>query len=119
MSNRTLTPDELLHANALLSDVRERLRELSGGDNDLLFAYRRKVYKGLTYDERSSPMIRRRLKEAKRREQEGLCVVCHQPLPEKYAVLDRLVASAGYTVENTRLIHQDCDVQTQASRGYA
>lgn len=92
---------------------------MSRGDADLLFAFRRKVYKELTYDERSSPTARRKLKDLKRREQDGVCAVCSQPLPETYAVLDRLVAAVGYTVENTRLIHQDCDVETQASRGYA
>lgn len=119
MSNRRLTPEELLNANALLSEVRERLQDLSGEDNELLFAYRRKVYKELTYDERSKPMHRRRLKLAKMREQEGLCFVCRQSLPEKYSVLDRHVASAGYTAANTVLIHQGCDAERQASRSYA
>lgn len=119
MSNRTLTPEEFQQANTLLTEVRERLRHLNRGDEELLFAYRRKVYKELTYDERSKPMHRRRLKLAKMREQDGLCFVCRQPLPEKYSVLDRRVASAGYTAANTTLIHQGCDAERQASRSYA
>ena len=49
MPNRQLTAEELTLANALLADVRARLEALSGGDRELLFAYRRKVFKELTY----------------------------------------------------------------------
>src|SRR5688572_5803230 len=101
MPNRRLTPAELSQAQLLLGTVRARLLELANGDPDLLFAYRRKVYKELIYDERDKPMVRRRLKAVKRREQEGICPVCLQPLPEKYCVLDRFVAASGYTAENT------------------
>ncbi|HEV7509458.1 MAG TPA: hypothetical protein VGS07_31580 [Thermoanaerobaculia bacterium] len=119
MANRQLTPDELSRANALLVQIRGRLEELSGGDGDLLFAYRRKVYKELTYDERSKPMVRRKLKDQKWKLQRGLCAVCGKDLPEKYTVLDRLNAADGYTLENTRLIHQECDVAHQTSKRYA
>jgi hypothetical protein len=118
MSNRRLSPEQLVQANALLATIRQRLRELAGGDSELHFAYRRKVYKELTYDERGKPMMRRRLKALKWQEQGGVCPQCKKPLPTSYCVLDRFVASAGYTVENTRLICQECDVQTQASRRY-
>ena len=63
MANRQLTPEELKHANALLDEIRIRLETLSAGDKNLLFAYRRKIFKELTYDERSKPMARRKLKE--------------------------------------------------------
>ncbi|WP_433966794.1 hypothetical protein [Tunturiibacter gelidiferens] len=53
MPNRNLDPEELKHANALLSEIRERLIALAGDDPLLLFAYRRKVVKELGYDERS------------------------------------------------------------------
>ena len=53
MPNRTLSPNELLNANALLVEVRARLKALAGGNSALLFAYRRKIYKELTYDERT------------------------------------------------------------------
>lgn len=119
MPNRKLTPGELKKAQTLLHEIRSRLRRLTRGDRELLFAFRRKIYKELTYDERSKPMVRRKLKEQKRKEQKGLCVVCRKPLPERYVVLDRLNAVDGYTTKNTRLIHQECDVTVQDSRGYA
>ncbi|WP_127459437.1 hypothetical protein [Xanthomonas citri] len=92
---------------------------LSGGDKELLFAYRRKVYKELMHDERSKPMIRRRLKQLKMKEQQGICPLCNELLPERGAVLDRTQAVDGYTPENTRLIHAACDVAHQAAKGYA
>jgi UTP:GlnB (protein PII) uridylyltransferase len=119
MANRQLTQQELERANELLAEVRLKLEALSEGDRDLLFACRRKIFKELTYDERSKPMVRRKLKEHKWKEQRGLCVLCGNALPEKYTVLDRLNAIDGYTKENTRLIHQECDVAHQASKGYA
>ena len=119
MRNRNLTVAELLKANELLTQVREKLDALSLGNPDLLFAYRRKIYKELSYDERDKSMVRRRLKKAKRLEQAGLCAACNRPLEEKYVVLDRLNAAGGYTPENTRLICQACDVTTQESRRYA
>jgi len=119
MGNRQLSTVELDAANNLLRSVRGRLEELSGGDAALLWALRRKVYKELAYDERGKPMHRRKLKRQKLREQEGLCAVCNGPLPESYAVLDRLEAMGGYTAANTRLIHQQCDTAVQRSRRYA
>jgi hypothetical protein len=119
MANRQLSSDELVEANALLGEIRLRLEALSEGDGELLFAFRRKIFKELTYDERSKPMVRRKLKDQKWKEQRGLCTICGKELPEKYTVLDRLHAAAGYTKENTRLIHQECDVAHQASKGYA
>jgi hypothetical protein len=119
MANRQLTAEELVKARALLDEVRSKLAALSGGDKTLLFAYRRKIYKELGYDERSKPMARRALKDKKWKEQRGLCALCKKELPISYTVLDRLNAVDGYTVENTRLIHQDCDVSHQKSKGYA
>ena len=105
--------------NKLLNEIRRQLEALSEGDRELLFAYRRKVYKELAYDERGKPMVRRRLKIQKFQEQNGKCSICGEPLPDKYTVLDRFRAVDGYVSENTRLIHQDCDVSIQQSRGYA
>jgi hypothetical protein len=119
MPNRQLSSEELIRANELLAEIRGRLETLSGGDKELLFAYRRKVFKELTYDERDKPTARRKLKDQKWKEQRGLCAICGNPLPEKYTVLDRLNAVDGYTKENTRLIHSECDVAHQESRGYA
>jgi ribosomal protein L44E len=119
MPNRNLTSEELELARAVLQDVRQRLSSLAGEDAELLFAYRRKIAKELGYDERSGPMVRRKLKGEKRREQKGKCARCGKELPEKYTVLDRFVASQGYTPENTRLICESCDREVQAERGYA
>ena len=68
MPNRTLSPDELLNVNAVLDEVRARLKSLSGDDSALLTAYRRKIYKELTYDERGKPTHRKTLKALKRRQ---------------------------------------------------
>lgn len=119
MTNPRLTLEQLDLARELLQEVRLRLAALSGGDADLLFAYRRKIAKELSYDERSKPTIRRRLKQLKMTEQGGICVLCNEVLPARGAVLDRARAVDGYTVENTRLIHAECDVAYQASKGYS
>lgn len=119
MANRRLTTDELATANALLDELRARMSTLAAGDADLLFALRRKIAKELTYDERSKPLERRRLKAQKRREQNGFCAVCNRPLPPSYTVLDRFEAAKGYTAENTRLICESCDRAVQQQRGYA
>src|SRR3990170_6413755 len=78
------------------------IEAMSHGDKELLFAYRRKVFKELTYDERSKPNVRRKLKDQKWKEQRGLCAICGLELPERYTVLDRLNAAGGYIKENTR-----------------
>lgn len=119
MANRILTKDELGKAAEFLIEINARLAALSGGDPDLLFAFRRKIAKQLTYGERSGPMARRKLKAQKRKEQNDCCAMCKRPLPEKYAVLDRFEAAKGYNAENTRLICEPCDRKTQAERGYA
>ena len=118
MANRTLNPGELGKANELLADIRHKLDALSGNDRDLKFAYRRKIAKELLYDERGKPGLRRILKARKMGEQGGKCPLCQDPLPEKYAVLDRLNGMEGYTVPNTRLICPKCDADVQKERGY-
>ncbi len=119
MPNRNLTREELKEKFApLINEVRKRLLELSNGDDDLRWALRRKLSKELAYDERGKPGHRRKLKELKRQEQNGLCAVCKSPLPESYIVLDRFEAMKGYTQENTRLLCQTCDTRIQSERGY-
>ena len=118
MPNRLLTSEERAKANALLDEIRLRIQDLAAGDKELVFAYRRKVFKELTYDERSGPSARKKLKAAKSKEQNGVCTICEKPLPQKYAVLDRFNAADGYTMANTRLIHPECDINTQVARGY-
>jgi len=88
MPNRRLTTEELAKAQALLESICAQLLALSGGDPDLRFAYRRIIYKELTYDERDKPIVRRQLKAKKRREQNGICPLCEKLLPEKYCVLN-------------------------------
>ena len=119
MPNRRLTSAELVLANMLLNEIRAKLARLSGGNKALLFAYRRKAFKELSYDERSKPAVRKMLKSQKRKEQRGLCAICRKVLPSKYTVLDRIRAVDGYTLRNTRLIHQACDVAYQTSKAYA
>lgn len=118
MPNRRLTADELLKANEVLAEVRARLRELSGEDRDLLFAYRRKVFKELIYDERGKPMQRRALKQKKWTQQGGRCAHCSEEMPVAYSELDRFNAADGYTVENTELVHDACHRERQAAKRY-
>ena len=114
-----MSPEERERAASLLALIRRHLEMFSGGDAELLFAYRRKLAKELVYDERSKPSARKTLKAAKRAAQGGLCAKCHKPLPERYAVLDRRKAALGYTAENTQLICEDCDRKIQSGRGYS
>jgi hypothetical protein len=62
MANRTLTSEELELANALLDEIRSRSENLAGDDASLLFAYRRKIAKELSYDERGKPAERKKVK---------------------------------------------------------
>ena len=118
MPNRRLTPDELVIANTLLAELREKLTQHSAGDLDLLFALRRKVAKELGYDERSKPMVRRALKTKMRKLQNGICPLCSEPLPDRYCVLDRSNAADGYVEANVRLICEPCDRKVQKERSY-
>jgi ribosomal protein L44E len=116
--NRTLTPVELEGVNALLTDVRGRLKDLATGDASLHFAIRRKVYKELVYVERGKPAHRKALKASKRAEQNERCAECGDELLKRGAVLNRLKAEAGYTPENTRLLCAKCDQKIQEERGW-
>ena len=118
MPNRTLNADELKNAQALLNRIRKAVLKLAGDDPELLFAYRRKIAKELGYDERGKPMHRRLIKAQKFVLQKGKCAKCKMKLPTKNAVLDRLTAFLGYTLENTRLLCVKCDQAVQAARGY-
>jgi len=117
--SRRLTDEEKKKADELLAHIREKVKELSGGDPGLLFAYTRKLHVKLMHDERGTPMQRRKLKLSKIKSQNGLCPLCKKPLPEKGNVLDRFEAQLGYTDENTRLLCQPCDQKVQESRGYS
>ena len=117
--NRQLTQEELATLfQPLFEDVKGRLSALSRGDAALLWALRRKLAKELSYEERGKPTERKLVKAQKRGEQGGKCAGCQEPLPEKGAVLDRLEAMKGYTLENTRLLCPSCDRAVQEERGY-
>jgi len=118
VANRTLDKAELESANELLDRIRRDIDMLADNDPELRFAYNRKISKMLTYDERSGPMVRRKVKAEKRRAQNGLCAICACQLPEKYTVIDRIRAADGYTFENTRVLCEPCDRQVQSDRGY-
>jgi UTP:GlnB (protein PII) uridylyltransferase len=119
MANRQLNALELELANSILLAARQHLDEAARGDQELLFALRRKVAKELTYDERSKPMVRRALKRKMRVLQNGLCPLCKEKLPARYCVLDRFNAADGYVAENVRLICESCDRRVQAERQFS
>ena len=119
MHNRRLTEQEIENIAApFLAEVRQKLQDAAADDETLLWALRRYIKIRLEHDERGKPIERRALKQRKRKEQGGRCPVCQGLLPEKGAVLDRLEAMGGYTMENTRLLCQDCDQKIQKGRGY-
>lgn len=122
MPNRKLDDVQRTKLGELLNRVRAELCALSSGDPELLFAYRRKLAKELTYDERSKPQYRKALKQRMRAIQKGICAITEggkHPLPERYCVLDRFDAPKGYVVGNVQLICEDCDRRIQRGRGYA
>ena len=119
MPNRQLDKEEQSKATELLARIRVELQALSNGDANLLFAYRRKLFKELMYDERGKPMQRRKLKDQKWKEQRGKCAICGDDLPTTETELDRFDAAKGYTTENTRLVHHACHRKQQAERGFA
>src|ERR1700681_3066215 len=118
MPNRKLTPIEIAAAVKLHNSIRKRLDKISASDPKLLFALRRRLIVKLTHDERGTPAHRNKIKRLKRAEQNGMCPICSKELPLKYAELDRFSASAGYTMENTRLVHHDCHIKDQAEKAY-
>ncbi|QRN96997.1 hypothetical protein JRI60_49925 [Archangium violaceum] len=118
MPNRQLSSDELALANELLDSVRAELNRLASGDEELLFALRRKVAKELSYDERKKPNPRRALKKRMRARQGNLCPLCRETLPKRYCVLDRFNAVGGYVESNVRLICERCDRRVQEERGF-
>jgi len=122
MANRQLSPEELKVLFApLLVEVRQKLIDLSRGDDELKFALRRKLYKELSYDERGKPLRRKILKAAKYAEQSGKCAHCNSDLEMlgKNAVLDRAEAIKGYVPENVRLLCNTCDRKLQAERNFS
>ncbi len=62
MINRRMSKAEIEAVMKLFGQVRESLNGLSGGDADLLFAMRRRLYVRLMYEERGTPAHRTKLK---------------------------------------------------------
>jgi hypothetical protein len=118
MANKNLNAEELGRAKELLGNIRKRLNKLAAGDSLLLFAYRRKIIKELSYDERGKPVARAKLKALKWGQQNGKCAHCGEEMPRKYSELDRKNAADGYTIENTELVHAECHQKRQAAKGY-
>lgn len=118
MPNRNLEVEELKRANSLLKEIRTKIDVLADGDVLLRFAYRRKIYKELIYDERGKPAPRRKIKIQKFDQQHGKCAHCNEDMTIKYSELDRRNAVDGYTVENTELVHAKCHQIRQAEKGY-
>ncbi len=118
MPNPQLNKSQLKQAKELLDEIRGKIKALTKNDPKLIFAFRRKVRKELMYDERSTPVQRRKLKDLMWKKQKGICPVCGKELPPKYAILDRTEAIRGYVEENVRLICPDCDKKIQQERGY-
>jgi hypothetical protein len=122
MPNRRLTSKELQTLfHPLFVEVKAKLQTASDGNEELLFALRRKLYKELSYLERRKPMQRKAVKTQKYKEQQGKCAKCGCKLEDggKNAVLDRAEAIRGYFNENVRLLCHSCDREVQAERNYA
>lgn len=118
MANRNLSSEELILAHSLLDEIRGKLDALAAGDVNLLFAYRRKIYKELNYLERGKPMARRKVKLQKFDQQNGKCAHCNAEMKISYSELDRKNAADGYTIENVDLVHAECHRARQAAKGY-
>ena len=115
----SLSNDDRAAAITILEQLRERIAAVAGEDRERLFQMRRYILKRLEFDERGTPTQRRKLKEAKRKSQLGLCALCQTALPARGAELDRFRAIDGYTARNTQLVCHSCHQQAEADRGFA
>ena len=118
MSNPQLNEIQLKQAHKLIAKIRKEIETLAKNNSKAVFAFRRKIYKELIYDERNRPMERKKLKDIMWKKQKGICRLCKEKLSERGAVLDRTEAIEGYKEENIRLICSSCDTKTQEERGY-
>jgi hypothetical protein len=80
---------------------------------------RRYIARRLEFDERGTPMQRRKLKEQKWKRQRGLCATCACELPERGSELDRFEATEGYSDENTRLVCHNCHRKSQEEKNFS
>jgi len=115
----SLSDEDRAAAIAILEELRGWIATVVGEDRERLFQMRRYILKRLEFDERGTPTQRRKLKDAKRKSQRGLCALCQGPLPERGAELDRFRAIDGYTARNTQLVCHSCHQKAEAERGVA
>jgi hypothetical protein len=115
----SLSDEDRAKAIAILESIRQQVSEVAGDDRVLMFQVRRYILKRLEFDERGTPTQRRKLKDAKRKSQKGLCAVCKVELPERGAELDRFKAIDGYIAGNTQLICRSCHQRAEEERGFA
>ena len=119
MPNPQLNKAQIKQAHNLLDKIRKETKTLTGNDPELIFAFRRKIYKELMYDERGKPTERKKLKDTMLKKQKGMCPICKKELPETGADLDRIHgAIRGYTEQNVRLIHSTCHREDQKKKGF-
>jgi len=118
MPNPQLNKDQLKQAHRLIEKVKKEIEKLAQNDPEVVFAFRRKVYKELMYEKRGKPVERKKLKEKMWKKQKGICPLCKQKLLERGVVLDRTRAIEGYKEGNVRLICPDCDRKVQETRGF-
>ena len=101
MSNPRLTPEQRTTLFLPLFEmIRKEMEKVSGGDLKVLWALRRKIAKELGYLEKGKPADRRNLQDQKYLDQNGLCAICGEQLPQRGGELDRKEAFSGYTSEN-------------------
>jgi len=118
MTNPQLNEIQLIQAHKLIAKIKKEIDMLAKNNPEAIFAFRRKIYKELMYDERNKPMERKKLKDKMRKKQKGICPTCKQGLPEKGAVLDRTEAIKGYVEKNVRLLCPECDKKIQEARRF-
>lgn len=103
-----LNPAQTAQADELFARLKADLQTLANGDEDLLFNFRRKMYKELMYDERGTPLARQRLKKTMWKKQEGKCAVCGKELALEGSELERIYAPKGFVEDNVKLVHHEC-----------
>ena len=118
MANPQLNEKQLEIARKLLIKIRKDIARLAKDDTSLIFAFNRHIRKRLEFDERGTPVVRRKIKNLMWKRQKGMCAICKKELPEKYTELDRFDAKAGYIETNVQLVHHECHINSQAEKGY-
>lgn len=118
MPTPRLTKEQLSEAKTVFEELCQKINALAGGDAGTLFAFRRRLRKWLEYEERGTPMERRKLKELMWKRQRGICAMCQKDLPETETELDRFDAVLGYTEGNVQLVHHECHRSDQRQKGF-